>query len=83
MTDERIQEIVAMVIDKTIEAEEAGSDAKRLNRIMEDAPADIVRDSTGVKEFLFKDITTMADAYVTAVSIGFKTVCCITVPEIM
>ena len=29
----------------TIEAEEAGSDAKRLNRIMEDAPADIVRDT--------------------------------------
>ena len=67
----------------TIEAEEAGSDAKRLNRIMEDAPADIVRDSTGVKEFLFKDIATRMDAYETAVSIGFKTAYCITTPEIM
>lgn len=67
----------------TIEAEEAGSDAKKLNRIMEDAPADIVRDSTGVKEFLFKDIATRMDAYETAVSIGFKTACCITTPEIM
>lgn len=67
----------------TIEAEEAGSDAKRLNRIMEDAPADIVRDGAGVKELLFEDIATRMDAYATAVSIGFKTACCITTPEIM
>lgn len=67
----------------TIEAEEANSDAKRLNRIVEDALADIVRDGAGVKEFLFEDIATRMDAYATAVSIGFKTACCITAPVII
>lgn len=65
----------------TIEAEEANSDAKRLNEITRKAQPDTVRDRREVKEFLFADMEARTQAHQEAVRLGFRTAMCITVPE--